>query len=148
VTHMDLAARFTRYADDFERAYADGNWRRLETYFAPDAIYECRNPAPLAFRVVGREAIVQRFASVTDAFDRRFDARSISFEPPTVEGMGVSITGIVLYTVGGAPPLRLPFTETATYRETQIIHLEDASTDVAMVEVADWMAHHGDRLRR
>lgn len=69
---MDLAARFTAYANDFERSYADRDWARLGPYFASDAIYECRAPEVLAFRVVGRAAILNRFETVTDAFDRGF----------------------------------------------------------------------------
>src|SRR5262245_38264747 len=116
VTRMDLAGCFTAYADDFERSYADGNWLRLEPYFASDAVYECREPAVLAFRVVGRAAIFERFATVTAAFDRRFDSRSIRIGPPTVAGARVVVTGVVLYTLSGAPLLELPFSETATYR--------------------------------
>jgi hypothetical protein len=143
---MDLAARFISYADDFERAYADRNWQRLAPYFTADAVYECKQPEALAFRVVGRGAILERFATVTDAFDRRFDSRTITFGPPRVDGARVSITGVVLYTLSDAPPLRLPFTEVALYRAAEIVHLEDASTDEALAAVADWMARYGDRL--
>jgi len=148
VTRMDLAGRFVSYADDFERSYADGDWLRLEAYFASDAVYECREPAALAFRVVGRAAIFERFAAVTAAFDRRFDSRSIRVGPPTVAGARVSVTGVVVYTLSGAPPLALPFSETATYRGAEIVHLEDASSDAALADVAEWMARYGDLLPR
>ena len=145
---MDLAARFHAYADDFERSYADRNWARLAPYFASDAVYECKNPEALAFRVEGRTAILARFESVTEAFDRRFDSRSISFASTAVEGQTVSVTGMVLYTVSDAPPLRLPFTEFAEYRGGEIIRLEDTATVEAIGEVAEWMARFADRLQR
>ena len=145
---IDLAARFAAYADDFERAYVDRNWARLGPYFADDAVYECRSPPALAFRVVGRAAILERFADVTDAFDRRFDSRSISFAPARVDGQRVSITGVVVYTLAGAPPFRLPFTELADYRGAAIAHLEDAASPEALAELADWMGRYGERLQR
>src|SRR5262249_33602192 len=90
----------------------------------------------------------ERFATVTAAFDRRFDSRSIRIGPPTVAGARVVVTGVVLYTLSGAPLLELPFSETATYRGAEIVHLEDASSDAALTGVSDWMARYGDRLRR
>jgi len=145
---MDLAARFHAYADDFERSYADRDWARLAPYFASDAVYECKSPEVLAFRVEGRAAILARFESVTEAFDRRFAARSISFASTAVEGQTVTVTGLVLYTVADAPPLRLPFTEFAEYRGGEIIRLEDAATVEAFGEVTEWMARFADRLQR
>jgi hypothetical protein len=132
---MNLAARFTAYATDFERSYADRDWARLGPYFAGDAVYECRAPEMLAFRVVGRAAILERFATVTEVFDRRFDSRSMSFEPAVVDGQRVSITGLVVYALSGAPDFRLPFSEVAEYRGTEIVHLEDASSPEALSEL-------------
>jgi len=148
VISMDLAARFAMYADDFERSYADRNWARLRSYFTSDAVYECKSPEALAFRVVGRDAVLARFETVTDAFDRRFDSRSISFAPAMVEGQRVSISGVVLYTLSGTPPFHLPFSELADYRSGQIVRLEDTASPEAIGELADWMARYGDRLQR
>lgn len=145
---MDLTARFHTYADDFERSYADRNWARLAPYFAADAVYECKSPEALAFRVEGRAAILARFESVTEAFDRRFDSRSLKFASTAVEGQTVTVTGLVLYTVSDAPPLRLPFTEFAEYRGGEIIRLEDAASVEAFGEVTEWMARFADRLQR
>ena len=145
---MDLAARFRAYANDFERSYADRTWARLAAYFASEAVYECKSPEALAFRVEGRAAILARFESVTEAFDRRFDSRAISFASTAVEGQTVTVTGLVLYTVSGAPPLGLPFTEFAEYRGGEIVRLEDAATVEAFGEVTEWMARFADRLQR
>src|SRR5262249_22684159 len=73
---------------------------------------------------------------------------SIRIGPPTVAGARVSVTGVVVYTLSGAPPLGLPFSETATYRGAEIVHLEDASSDAALADVAEWMARYGDLLPR
>ena len=143
---MDLAQRFRAYANDFERSYADRQWSRLGPYFAVDAIYECRAPESLAFRVVGRAAILERFALVTDAFDRRFESRTMHVDEPLAQGERVSIRGVVVYTVRDAPLLRLPFAEVAEYRSGEIIHLEDSASPSDVVAIGEWMARYGDRL--
>jgi SnoaL-like domain len=143
---MDLVARFEAYANDFERSYADRDWSRLASYFAADAVYECREPQELAFHVEGRDAILARFDEVANAFDRRFDSRSMTLDPPREQGTHVSVTGVAIYTLAGAPALRLPFSEVAEYRRAEIVRLEDASTAEAIGAVAEWMARYGARL--
>jgi hypothetical protein len=142
----DLAARFREYADAFERSYADGRWARVAAYFSADAVYECVAPESLAFRVVGRAAILERFATVCDAFDRRFDSRSMQIDELRVDAERVSVRGVVIYTLCDAPPLCLPFTETAEYRGEQIIRLEDGADAADVVAIATWMAQYGQRL--
>ena len=143
---MDLAARFLAYAGDFERSYADRNWDRLAPNFAADAVYESAVPAELAFRVEGREAILARFAMATDAFDRGFDSRLLQLDPPRVSAERVAVTGVVVYTVAGAPSFSLPFTEVAGYRGDEIVHLEDSAAPECVQQLADWMARYGSRL--
>ena len=143
---MDLAARFREYADAFERSYADREWARLASYFAADAIYECVTPEILAFRVVGRAAILERFASVSDAFDRRFDSRTLHIDELHTDGDRVAVRGAVVYTLRDAPPVRLPFTEIAEYRSGEIIRLEDGASPADIAALADWMARYGQRL--
>lgn len=141
---MDLTAQFLAYAHDFERSYADRDWRRLGPYFAADAVYECSTPAELAFRVEGRDAILARFEMATDAFDRRFDSRALQLDPPHASGQRVSVTGLVVYTLAGAAPFRLPFAEVADYRGDEIVRLEDSATAEDVRRLLDWMAQHGN----
>jgi len=144
---MDLVQRFIDYANDFERSYADGDWCRLAQYFASDAVYESATPEPLAFRVTGRSAILERFRAASDAFDRRFDSRCLSFAPPRAEGTRVTIEGEVVYGVAGVPPFRLPFREVAEYRGGEILRLEDTAPAEVVDELGRWMAQHGAKLR-
>ena len=143
---MDLVTRFQSYVSDFERSYGDGDWSRLSAYFAADAVYESVAPAPLGFRVVGRPAILEHFASVTEAFDRRFDTRVMHTDPPRAERGHVSLRGLVIYTLRDTPPLRLPFTEIAEYRDGEIVRLEDTATPEDIRALSDWMTQYGGRL--
>ncbi len=144
---MDLAARFLAYANDFEHSYADRNWDRLAPYFAADAVYESAVPAALAFRVEGREAILARFAMATDAFDRRFDSRTLRLDPPRLSEQRVTVTGVATYGLAGAPSFSLPFAEVADYRGDEIVRLEDSAAPECVQQLADWMARYGSRLR-
>jgi len=142
----DLAARFRAYANDFERSYADREWSRLGPYFTADAVYECSTPADLAFRVVGRAAILERFALVTEAFDRRFESRTMRIDDCRAQGDRVDVRGVVIYALGDAPPLHLPFTEVAEYRGDDIVRLEDAASPEDVRAIGEWMAQYGHRL--
>ncbi len=42
---MDPLQRFAAYAADFEKTYQDDDWKRLEGYFAEDAVYEVMGAA-------------------------------------------------------------------------------------------------------
>lgn len=145
---MDLVARFLAYAGDFERSYADRDWDRLGPYFATDAVYECAAPAELAFRVEGRAALLARFAVATDAFDRRFDSRVLQLDPPRASDQRVSATGVVVYSLTGAPPFQLPFREVADYRGGEIVRLEDSATPEVIRELGEWLARYGGLLAR
>ena len=143
---MDLARPFQAYARRLRTILCRPRLVRLGPYFAIDAVYECRSPESLSFRVDGRAAILERFALVTDGFDRTFDSRTIRFDAPRVEGERVSIRGAVVYTLGDAPPLRLPFAEVADYRGGEIIRLEDCAEPADILALGAWMVEFGDRL--
>jgi hypothetical protein len=145
---VDLAARFQEYADDFERSYADRDWPRLGRYFAADAVYECTSPPELAFRVEGRAAILSRFEQMTDGFDRIFASRTMRLDPPHRSGERVTVRGVVVYAVAGAPPFELPFTEVAEFRGDEIVRLEDAAAPETVRRMTEWLALYGDRLVR
>lgn len=145
---MDLATRFRAYADDFERSYVDRSWQRLAPYFAEDAVYESTSTPMLAFRVEGRSAILAHFEAMTDGFDRTFASRTMRLETPRQSGESVTVDGTVVYTVPGAPPFELRFSEVAEFRGAEIVHLEDHATDEAVRRMTEWFSLYGDRLVR
>jgi hypothetical protein len=70
------------------------------------------------------------------------------FDPPRRSGQHVTISGVVVYAVPGAPPFELPFTEVAEFRGGEIVHLEDAAPPETARRMGEWFALYGDRLTR
>jgi ketosteroid isomerase-like protein len=139
---MTALQRFIAYATAFEQTYDDDDWRRIEPFFAPDAVYEVQGSA-LGCRLEGRAAIVAGLKKSLDGFDRRFAKRALDVVDGTHEqGDTVAIGWTATYAVPGASSLVLRGRSTATVRDGQITRLVDAYPDGMDEEVAGWLARH------
>ena len=72
-----VANTFREYATAFEDVVKTDDFRRLEPFFAEDAVYEIRGGPPFAGRHVGRAAILAYLKASLDGFDRRFQTRRL-----------------------------------------------------------------------
>jgi ketosteroid isomerase-like protein len=145
---MSLASRFAEYAAAFEDAYATDDWSKLEPYFTEDAVYETIADPPFGNRTEGRAAVQRFFKQVVDGFDRRFDTRTVEMlEGPVERGNAVWIRWAAIYTLAGAPPLRMEGEETATFEGERIGRLEDRMPAADTQRVVAYMGEHGARLK-
>lgn len=143
---MGLADRFSEYARAFEQSYADGDWKRLETYFREDATYRTYYGADLEAH--GREAVLEQFRSDVEAFDRKFDARHLEFlDGPTEQGDRVVTQWKLTYQKADVPDLVLEGTETATYRGDRICLLVGEYALGTFGEFGAWLDKYGGFLR-
>jgi len=143
---MNPAQRFTEYALDFEKTYADDDWSRLEPHFAADASYVVTGSPAFACHLEGRDAILRGLRKSVDGFDRHCERRVEVLGAPAVEGNRVVLDWAVTYTRPGAPPLRLPGRSTAEIVDGRIQTLSDdfgAADDAAL---SDWLRDYGDDL--
>lgn len=142
---MNLLDRFFAYAQDFEKTYADDDWSRLETYFAPDAVYLVEKVS-FACRVEGRDAVLAGMRRSVDGFDRKCK-RDLGFNgKPYVEGDRVVLPWKGTYTHGDAPPLAISAIQTADYRDGLIVKLTDLYDDDVAARYDAWLAEHGHGL--
>jgi hypothetical protein len=141
-----LFARFVDQVLDFELAYDDNDWSRMDRHFAPDAVYEVRNIA-FACRLQGRDFIMNGFRRSLDGFDRRLAKRTIYLTSlPREKGDTLDVDWCFLYRKPGCPPLALRGHSTAKYRGDMIVHLVDAYPDGMDEEVARWNRESGASL--
>ncbi len=146
---MSLIPRFAEYAAAFEVAYQSDDWKPIEPFFAPDAVYEIPGvPAPIGGRMEGRDAILAYFKAVLDGFDRRFDTRAVSLTgAPREDGDTVSIRGRVVYTSSRAPRFEFELEERATFDAQGCIRrLEDRYDDATIASLRDYLRAHGKTL--
>ncbi len=145
---MSLSDRYSQYADAFELTFADNDWSRLEQYFTEDAHYKsAAADGPFAFDVQGRAGILDHLKNAVDGFDRRFASRRLDIlDGPSEEGNTVQIKWAAIYTLAGAPDVRMTGSETATFDGDRIKTLVDAFDPESATAVGAWMQEHGDKL--
>jgi hypothetical protein len=142
---MDILQRFMAYAGDFEQTLADDDWKRLEPYFAADAVYEVKAPSPaFGCRLVGREAIFRGIKKSLDGFDRKFSGRDIEITSgPAIEGDELELGWTVTYRKEGLTPFALRGRSAARYRDGRIVHLRDTYGEAVEAELAAWQQANG-----
>jgi len=139
---MGIADRYQAYADAFEQTFEDDDWSRIEPYFSDDAVY-AGGPGD----AVGRDAVIAKLRNGLNRFDRKMDSRSLSFEPPTVDGDTLEIRWGATYTKAGAPDLAISGLERARFQGDRITRLEDEFDPQAEKAMGEWMAAHGAKLQ-
>ena len=144
---MSLTQRFGAYAAAFEKAYATDDWSPIESFFAPDAVYEVHLGPPLGGRFDGRDAILAYFVRALDGFDRRFASREIELlEGPRESADSVWIRGRAIYRADGVPTLSFDLEETVTFGGDLIVRLEDQYDAANRAAIEDYVAAHGAKL--
>jgi len=143
---MAADARVYEYAMAFEETYRDDDWKRLEPFFADDAVYEVRGKH-LGCTVRGRDAVLKALKKSIDGFDRKMGSRKVELTgAPETDGDTVSFPWAAIYTYAGAPNLRFLGTSTATVKDGRITHLVDAYTDEESQGMVDWLTKHAPDL--
>jgi hypothetical protein len=143
---MGPLQRFLEYAQDFEKTFDDDDWKRLERYFARDAVYEVRN-APFACRLEGRAAILRGLKKSIDGFDRRLSKRSLEVtEAPKQEGDTITVGWAATYRKPGAPALVGRGRTTARFEGDLIVELRDEYPDGAGAAFQSWTRAHAPGL--
>ena len=104
---MDVIKRFTEYADDFEKTFADDDWSRLRQYFTDDAVYEGVGSDAFSFKAEGIDAVLAHMKSSLDGFDRKFATRTLELTSDlAADDDQVSFDWKGIYSVAGAPVAR------------------------------------------
>jgi hypothetical protein len=145
---MDPLARFNAYTHDFEKTYVDDDWGRLEAHFTEDAVYEVVGFPAFGGKAEGRDAVFVQLKGSLDRFDRRCASRRLRLlRPPEVDANTVTVHWAAVYTVPGAPDLRIEGTETVSYAGDRIRHLIATYASDVAAAFEGWHREHGDRLR-
>jgi len=145
---MNIIDRFTAYAAAFEDAYAGDDWAKLDPFFTEDAVYETFAEPPFGGSIAGREAIKAHFKQICTAFDRRFDSRAVELlTPPVDRGGTVWFRWAAIYTLAGAPALRMEGEETAVFEGDRIRRLEDRMPPATVQSTQAYLAEHGAKLK-
>jgi len=145
---MSIVDRFTAYAAAFEDAYASDDWSKLDPFFTEDAVYETFADPPFGGLIEGREAIKAHFKQICAAFDRRFDSRTVELlTPPADRGGKVWFRWAAVYTLAGAPTLRMEGEETAVFEADRVRRLEDRMPAATVQSAQSYLAEHGAKLK-
>lgn len=145
---MSRTARFLQYAEDFENTYADNDWSRLRQYFTDDAVYESIGEEPFRARAEGLDALLGHLEGSVDAFDRRFDERTLELKGDIEERPGgVFLEWEATYRVADAPVLRLAGSEEAEFEGERIKRLTDRIEPEVTAAVGRWMEQNAAKLR-
>ncbi len=144
---MDLAARFERYADDFDRTVEDDDWSRIRPYFTEDAVREEHMLPLMSFRHSGIDEIINQWRPIVEGFDRRFDRRVlVRVSPARQEANVVTLHWVGIYCAGDAPALLGEGFEVARFRGDRIEHLESKVTQDTVERDIQWAAKYGDQV--
>ena len=136
---MSIADRFMEYAAAFEEAFEDDEWTRLEQYFTQDAIYD----GGLGEVAHGRDAVFAFMRDSLNMLDRRMDTRTLSAEPPSVDGDTLSLSWAIKYTKAGFPDLQASGVEYARFEGDRIAELRDEYTPESVEAFSAWLEANG-----
>lgn len=142
---MGIIDRFESFAADFETAFQDDDWSRLERHFIEDATYlNVGGPDP---KVSGRDAIVAFLRQDVANTDRRFDTRAlVALTPPTVEGNRLLRRWRCTYTLAGTPDLVVEGEARYRFDGDLIQEIEEEPTAASMQNLIGWMNTFGEKL--
>ena len=144
---MDLVTRFQEYAAAFEDFFESDDTAALEPFFSESAVYEITGGEPLAGRYEGRTAIIAHLKSSLDAFDRRFDSRSlVLLDGPALRDGAVWMRWRASYKTPGVPELVFDGEETVHFEEDRISLLEDKYPPESSSLIQNWFDHYRDQL--
>ena len=134
---------FREYAAAFEQTYIDDDWKRLEEYFAQDAVYEVRG-GPIGCKITGSSAIFAGMKKSLDGMDRRCADRKIDVTggpeiSSTDDAEEISLDWVVTYFYGEAPEGELVGRTAVTVADGVIVELRDEYTDEDMARFGKWI---------
>jgi hypothetical protein len=134
---------FMDYAAAFEQTYVDDDWKRLEKYFAKDAVYEVRG-GPLVCKITGPSAIFTGIKKSLDGMDRLCSERKIHVTDgpemsSTDAGEEISLGWVITYVYGEAPEVELIGRTVVTAADGVIVEMRDEYTDEDMAHFGKWM---------
>jgi hypothetical protein len=134
---------FVEYAADFEQTYVDDNWKRLEKYFAKDAVYEVRG-GPLVCKITGASSIFTGIKKSLDGMDRLCTERKIHVSDgpeisSTDAGEEIGLGWVITYVYGEAPEVELIGRTVVTVADGVIVEMRDEYTDEDMARFGKWM---------
>lgn len=141
---MNILERFQAYAAAFEETYLDDDWNRLEDFFAPEATYQVQGLPAFAIDAKGRDDVLAALRDAINRFDRRCASRTLELTaPPEVTDDTVTLYWAASYTLEGAPPIRIPGIEAATYDDQgRIVQLVDRYEADAADAFSAWASEH------
>ena len=139
---MSHLERFQAYADAFEETYVDDDWKRLEEYFTPDAVYAPGDGT----EALGRDQVIARLRDGVNGLDRRFDSRALSASPPSLDGDTVSLAWQLTLSKQGVPDFTATGIEHVTFTDGAISRMEDVFDEGVAEALGAWMAAHGESL--
>ena len=117
---------FASYAQAFELAYLNDDWKLVRECFDEDAVYDVEAGAPFGGTWRGRDAIVDHFVDSVNSFDRTYDERRLeALAGPEMRGGAVYIRWAVTYKKAGAPDVRVEGEEEAWVKDGKIVRLKD-----------------------
>lgn len=132
------------YAAAFEETYKDDDWKRLERFFADDAVYSVVNLGAASCSIRGRDAILAGFRNSVDGFDRRFDSRTIELVAGPVEnGTNVRVEWNATYTSAGRPDAVISAFTVARVAGGRIVELFDVYDAGVEEGFAEWLRETG-----
>lgn len=142
---MNIVERFNRFAADFEDSVKDDNWVRLKKHFVADATYvNVGGPEPM---VRGAEEIVCFLKGDVEAFDRRFDSRTlVGLTEPNAAGSHLSRKWRCTFKLRGAPDLVTEGEARYEFDGDLIRAIEEEITPESMRNFMRWMDEHGSKL--
>lgn len=144
---MSGIGTFAAYAAAFEKAYASDRWDEVAGYFGDDSVYEVELDPPMGGRFEGRDAIVDYFRRVLDAFDRRFASRELALvDGPTEEDGTVWLRGSATYRADGVPELVLVLELVLEFDGERIRRMVDRYEPEMKQQIGAYLAAHGGKL--
>lgn len=135
---------FGAYAAAFEETYKDDEWKRLEPFFAEDAVYSVVNLGPATCSIRGRDAILAGLRKSVDGFDRRFDTRAVEIlTGPEEDGSNVRAGWRVTYTCADHPDAVISAFSVARVVDGRIAELFDVYDAGVTESFEDWLRQTG-----
>ena len=144
---MRPLTRFVNYAIRFEIAYGEDDFSEVGPYFHEDAEYLVTGGPPFDRKLAGRDAIVEHYTKITRSFDRRFARREpMLLDGPTEDGSHLQARWAAIYSVEGAPPLRLEGEFLVDFDGELIRRYEERNAPGSGARVIAWLGAHGSKL--
>ena len=135
------------YAMAFEQTFADDDWSRLASHFAPDAEREVLGGGILAYHSVGRDHVIGDLKRNVEDMDRRFDLRipEVLAGPEERDGV-VWMDWRLTLRRAGLPDLIVEGSHGTWHRDGVITRIEEHVSDAVGARVEAYLAKHADAL--